>query len=260
MISVIVGAGRKDRVLPRRGITSPLFMSGDDRMSRELSIFVDESGDFGGFEKHSPFYIVTLVFHDQSMNISSSINHLNMRFSNTGLPDCPIHTGPLIRREKEYQHLSLLERKQIFNLIYYFVRATDIAYYSLVVEKKPLADEIELIIKITKQLSAFLNSNFSNFMAYDRIIVYYDYGQTQLAKILVSVFNAILNNVEFKKINPADYKLCQAADMFCTMELLALKAERMMISKSELSFFSSEKNLRKPYLNTVQKKRYKSRN
>ena len=36
---------------------------------RELSIFVDESGDFGEYEKHSPYYIVSMVFHDQAGKI-----------------------------------------------------------------------------------------------------------------------------------------------------------------------------------------------
>jgi hypothetical protein len=28
-------------------------------MSRELSVFIDESGDFGEYDFHSPFYIIT---------------------------------------------------------------------------------------------------------------------------------------------------------------------------------------------------------
>ena len=32
---------------------------------RELSIFIDESGDFGEYDYHSPWYIVTMVFHNQ---------------------------------------------------------------------------------------------------------------------------------------------------------------------------------------------------
>lgn len=28
----------------------------------DLSIFVDESGDFGKYARHSPYYIVTMVF------------------------------------------------------------------------------------------------------------------------------------------------------------------------------------------------------
>ena len=29
---------------------------------RELSVFIDESGDFGSYEPHCPFYIITMVF------------------------------------------------------------------------------------------------------------------------------------------------------------------------------------------------------
>jgi len=40
---------------------------------KELSVFVDESGDFGPSEYHSPYYIVTLVFHDQSADIGKTL-------------------------------------------------------------------------------------------------------------------------------------------------------------------------------------------
>jgi hypothetical protein len=229
-------------------------MPGDNRV-RELSVFIDESGDFGPYEQHSPYYIVTLVFHDQSADISGNINRLNAMARYSGIPDCPVHSGPLIRRENEYGRLSLLERKHIFNFLYNFARTTDITYRSITVEKRQLADNIDLIVQLTKQLSAFLSANLSDFLAYNRIVVYYDYGQMELTKILVSVFNAILRNVEFKKVIPADYKLFQAADMLCTLELLALKAERKMLSKSELAFFTSARNLHKAYLRAIHKKR-----
>lgn len=47
---------------------------------KELSIFVDESGDFGEYEKHAPFYIVTMVFHNQAIDISDNIifNQMNV--------------------------------------------------------------------------------------------------------------------------------------------------------------------------------------
>lgn len=44
---------------------------------RELSIFVDESGDFGEYEKHAPYYIITMILHDQSVDISAEISKLN---------------------------------------------------------------------------------------------------------------------------------------------------------------------------------------
>ena len=51
---------------------------------REISIFVDESGDFGECEKHSPYYIVTMVFHDQSKDISREIIKLDRELKNIG--------------------------------------------------------------------------------------------------------------------------------------------------------------------------------
>jgi hypothetical protein len=181
---------------------------------------------------------------------------LNTKIQQSELSGYTIHAGPLIRRENEYEHLYLIERKRIFNVIYNFARTTDITYQTLVVDKKHLVENVDLNIRLTKQLSAFLNKHLETFVSYDRIVVYYDYGQRELTNILVSVFCAVINNVEFKKISPANYKLLQAADMFCTMELLALKAKEKLLSKSELSFFTSAKNLRKAYLDALNKKRF----
>jgi len=38
-------------------------------MMKMLSIFVDESGDFGAFEPHCPYYLFSLVFHDQEESL-----------------------------------------------------------------------------------------------------------------------------------------------------------------------------------------------
>lgn len=50
-----------------------------------LSIFVDESGDFGKLDKTSPYYLVTLVFHDQSNSIKEQLEKLDesMRYEET---------------------------------------------------------------------------------------------------------------------------------------------------------------------------------
>ncbi len=40
-------------------------------MAKELSIFVDESGDRGGKAR---YYLLTLVFHDQADSIAPYIN------------------------------------------------------------------------------------------------------------------------------------------------------------------------------------------
>ena len=43
---------------------------------KELSIFIDESGDFGNYSHHSPLYLVTLVIHEQSHDISKEVESL----------------------------------------------------------------------------------------------------------------------------------------------------------------------------------------
>ena len=55
-------AGRKTRVHQMAGKTPAFFVQLSMSM-KELSVFVDESGDFGQYEQHSPFYIISLVMH-----------------------------------------------------------------------------------------------------------------------------------------------------------------------------------------------------
>jgi hypothetical protein len=217
---------------------------------------VDESGDFGAYEPHSPFYLLTLVFHDNYYDITPNLLRLKESMNQRGIPDYTVHAGPLIRRDNEYREFSLDERKEIFDCLFHFVRTANISYHTILIEKKKLAEEIDLVVQITKKLSAFLFEHLESFQKHEHIIVNYDYGQRELTNILVSVFNTVLNNVEFKKIAPANNKLFQAADMFCAFELLSLKAERKMLSNSEIAFFSSVRTLNKSYLRTIQKKRY----
>jgi len=216
-----------------------IFLNQRGENLKTLSVFCDESGVFGSYESHSPYYIVTLLFHDQSVDIADSIGVFTRKLYDLGFPECTVHSGPLIRRENEFFHLPLLERKRIFNVIYNFSRTTDIKYHSFVVEKKQLAGDMDLVVKLTKQLSAFLREHMEELMNFERKVVYYDYGQKELATILISAFSAVLGDVEFKKVAPADYMLFQAADMLCTLELLSVKAARKSLSKSEKAVFDS---------------------
>lgn len=85
---------------------------------KELSVFVDESGDFGEYDYHSPFYIISLVFHDQVYDISSDLAHLENSLNNIGWAKHCIHAGPIIRSEEEYRGVTLDERRKILkNLI-----------------------------------------------------------------------------------------------------------------------------------------------
>ena len=103
---------------------------------------------------------------------------------------------------------------------------------------------------------AALSVKIDNF---DKIIVYYDNGQIELGTILNTVFSIHFANIEFRKAEPQRYRLLQAADFICSMELLKIKKNENRLSKSEKLFFYKPQELKKNFFRTVDKKRLTSK-
>lgn len=223
----------------------------------ELSIFVDESGDFGPYEKHAPFYLFTLVFHNQKNSIKAQVEHLENNIKNYNLPrnHC-FHAGPIIRREEDYQYSTIIERRKYLNQILTFAKSVDFSYITFSIEKKQLKESIDLTIALSKQLSIFIRKNYEFFSEFDRIIMYYDNGQVELGKLLATVFSVLLPQTEIRKVIPTDYRLFQVADLICTLELIDLKNKNHILSKSETEFFGSIRDMKKNYIKPILKKRY----
>ena len=223
---------------------------------KTLSVFIDESGDFGKYDSKAPYYYVSMVLHDQSVDISSEIEKLEQRVANYGFPHHAIHVGPIIRREKAYENELMEKRKSLFNALFHFTRKTDIYYLCAKINKGECEDnEMSYIAKISRAISDELKDNLDFFNSYDLIINYYDYGQNTLKKIITSVFTTVFSNVEFRKVQPADYKLFQVADLLCTLELTKDKADKNQLSKSEKEFFGSARDFKKNIYKQIEKKK-----
>lgn len=93
------------------------------------------------------------------------------------------------------------------------------------------------------------------FVSFDKIIVYYDNGQSELSATLNAVFSIQFSNVEFRKAEPQKYRLLQATDFICSMELLKIKRDEKRLSKSEKKFFYKPQELKKAFLKSIEKKR-----
>ena len=221
---------------------------------KELSIFVDESGDFGEYDYHAPFYIISMVLHDQSVDIDNDLKTLENELANIGWSKHCVHAGPVIRSEEEYHGYDLKDRQKVLMKMMTFIRHLDVRFKSIYIEKKHIEDSVEATGKLSKQLAAFIRDNYQFFCGYDIVKVYYDNGQVEVTRILSSVFNALLENVEFRKVMPADYRLFQVADLICTLKLTELKMENHQLSKSEIFFFNDERTLKKNYLKPLSKK------
>lgn len=221
---------------------------------KELSIFIDESGDFGEYDYRCPYYIIAMVMHDQSYDISADLEKLERELDYIGYPNHCVHAGPIIRQEQEYRFETMEVRQKIMKKMMSFLRQVDIKCKTVYIEKKHISDEVEAAGKLAKQLSHFLRDNMSDFASYDTVKVYYDNGQIELNKILSSVFNIFLDNVEFRKVIPSDYRLFQIADLVCTLQLLELKCDNHVLSNSEKRFFENDRTLKKNYIKPLKQK------
>jgi hypothetical protein len=172
------------------------------------------------------------------------------------MPNKTIHMGSLIRRELEYRHYERSLRIKAFRKMFAFVQKTPIAYKSFVIEKKQLASRLEWNVRLTKLIGAFVKENLQYFTEFDRAIIYYDNGQSELTGVVITIFNTLLSNIEFRRVAPSDYKLLQVADLICTLELLSLKYEAKVLSSFELNFFESPRVLKKNYLKIIRKKQF----
>lgn len=220
---------------------------------RELSIFIDESGDFGPYEPHAPYYLITLVFRNQADSIDKDVEFLRRRVVAQGFPEGhAVHAGPLIRREADYSSLGMIERRRLFRSLFDFMRRVRIGFKTFVFRKREFNNHDALVSRMSREIGAYIRENLAFFQSFDRIVVYYDGGQKEITTIINSVLNVLLE-VEVRRVRPSDYRLFQAADMICTLDLLAAKANEGTLSKSEREFFGGVRDLRKNYLKPLAK-------
>lgn len=204
---------------------------------KELSIFVDESGDFGRVDNSPPYYLVTLVFHSQADDISAQLVKLNKELKEN---DCPkyIHTGPIIRRETPYQNMTIDERRSLLYKMRMFFLHLPISHTTIKINRREANDKFALTAQISKKLKAYITEHFGFFSSFDKVIVYYDNGQQEL--------NIILK-----------YRLLQTADYVCSIELLSVKYEEKRLSKTEQAFFYKPQELKKTFIKSVRSKELK---
>ena len=150
---------------------------------KELSIFIDEAGDFGVYSHHSPYYIITMVFHDQTSDIQPAVEKLNRELSFLGLDNLCIHTGPIIRREEVYEYMTVHDRRRVFNKMVAFIRQADIRYKCFYIDKKHISDVVEATGRLSRQISQFVREHYEEFLSFEDVKIYYDNGCTKFSLV-----------------------------------------------------------------------------
>ena len=220
----------------------------------ELSIFIDESGHFDS--ARTGYYVLSIVLHEQRHSIAEEVGVLETALTNLGFPGHVVHSGAAIRGEEGYRSLDIAVRKAIFTRFMAFTWKATIAYQHFVFRKKEFGDALKLEGALARQLGQFLRENAEYMLSFDKVIAYYDNGQTEVSRTLNAVLNAFFFEVEFRRVKPHDYRLFQAADLCCTLELLRAKVEDNALSRSDLYFFRTKRTLQKDFLRKIAKKRF----
>lgn len=99
---------------------------------KELSVFIDESGDFGEINERPAYYLVTFVFHNQDDDIGEQVSRLEESVRSSGFDVEYIHTGPVIRREDVFAGYSIDERRKLLYKMLNFVNGCPISYLTVV--------------------------------------------------------------------------------------------------------------------------------
>lgn len=227
--------------------------------TKEISVFIDESGSFDREDIASRYYLVCMVFHDQTIDLTPHLSKFDEELRNLGLGESHcIHAGPLIRREQDYRNMSREERRFIFSKMLAFARKADFSYKCFHVDKRFVSTTEAMHDALLQQILVFLIANAQTLNAYERLKIFYDNGQAQVSTILKEAFAPFASKTEFvPQVSPTRYRLFQLADILCTLELANLKLTTgNRLTESEIAFFGSIQNLRKSYLKPLARKQW----
>lgn len=221
---------------------------------RELSIFVDESGEFGPVSK---YYLITLVFHDQSEGIDSHLNKYRHVLSDCGMKDIAFHLSPLMNGHREYADLSLGARKRHLSKFLVFTQSLPFVYRTFSFKKMEFDEAGKLLVRMKRDVTLFLFDHLDFFQAFDKVKVYYDDGQQAVSEVLHEAIRYTLSKDAylFKDAHPCDYCLFQVADFVCGIELTAVKYEASEATATDTLFFGGSNSFKKNYLRKIRKKR-----
>lgn len=239
------------------GILSLLFYEMNNE--RLLSVFVDESGNFGDPKDPARFCIVTLVLHDQSFGISRFIRELDRANYDLGLdPETfQFHTAPLIRQDDEYSAMSRRMRGRILDRMLTFVRNVDFRYCCFSVDTDFVNTSDQIFEKMKRQMVAFIGQHRGDFESTGSVKVYYDAGQKPVSRLLAETLGTALScPVVFAQgARQEDYKLLQVADLICTVHLIELRlAHGLPLNLAESRFFGGARDFKRNVLKKIKAK------
>ena len=174
-----------------------------------------------------------------------------------GLPNAPLYTTPLLYRKKGYEGMDEETRKRLLSSFRIFFRHLPIRHACLALDTKEFTSPDDVTVGMRRALVGFMFDHLEYLQGFDDIRVHYDDGQHSIARAIHGAAEYALskNAVILKKASPADYRLGQAADYICTVELATLRYRDKRTTATDEKFFGSRSRFRRVRLKDVRAKR-----
>lgn len=222
-------------------------------MKKQLSIYIDETGDFGPYDSITKIYGVAFVLCEDMDKCEPYLSQFHRRLQNKEAGNFPIHVGPLIRREGPYSDLNHESRLLLFDTIYDLLIESPINVLHTMIRKSKKNSDAEM----AKALSTLVRDNLDYLNLFEKIVIYYDNGQSQLRSLLLGIFSANFLNFEMVLARQSEHPFMQLADLVASLTLLEYKVKEGNLSKSENEFFAGRRKLKKVYLSALKIKELK---
>lgn len=235
-----------------RGLSPGFSVSGGEL--KEISVFADESGEPG---TRSKYYLLTLVFHNQMDCLDEPIRLYEQALRDKGLPDIPLHTSPLMHGHEDYEGMSLSARKALLSTFFVMLQHMPIRYETFVYDKSEFQAPSALEIRMKRDIVTMIFDQLDYFQGFDLAKIYYDDGQKIVTSALHDAMEYALskNALLYRDASPTDYRLSQAADLICAIELGSVKMDACELTKTDEKIFGMSTNFKKNWLKSIRKKR-----
>ena len=193
--------------------------------------------------------------HDRSESIADSIEAYEGALRAKGLPDMPFHASPLMNGKDMYSGLDLA-RKALLGSFRVFFRHAPVRYRAFAYATKQFASLERLAGAMRRDLVNFLFDNLAELQGYDAVKVCCDNGRHSIAESLHLAIEYALSRdtVVYRSAQPSEYRLSQAADYICTMELTAIKYAEYATTATDEKFFGKWSDFKKGILKETRKK------
>lgn len=206
-------------------------------MAKNISIYIDESGNFDFSKQGSKFYVLSFVMIDSSIENKEVFKGVKYK---------SFHAVPLIKGQDEFLGLSTIERRKIFRNFATCVEIAPITYKCFFLNKRDFENKEQFIKKLVRDMHAYMMDPENHFKDFDHITFYYDDGQDEISyslKILLDILysNSTLVNVKEKT------RMLEIADYVSEIYLLKQKLDLNILTRYEKNFFKI-KELRNNYI------------